>query len=187
MPVTDAARLLGHDGTGALRKRLRTGTLRGLAPYGDGNPTREWMASRPQVEAEAVNRGRITTPSVDGDGLSTADIRLQMLQGGLPGHGGGRRGRPPLRGTPHSDQFRPKTRALIEGGQQVGGVDLPCHQVRRPTASPPRRPNRRRRRATPLAAAASYESVCGRRAPTASTAGVAARLLSESPPVSRRG
>jgi hypothetical protein len=81
MPVTDAARLLGHDGTGALRKRLRTGTLRGVAPYGEGNPTREWMASRPQVEAEAVNRGRITPVSPDGDGLSTADIRLQMLQG----------------------------------------------------------------------------------------------------------
>jgi hypothetical protein len=54
--------MLGHDGTGALRKRLRTGTLRGVAPYGDGNPTREWMASRPQVEAEAANRGRITPP-----------------------------------------------------------------------------------------------------------------------------
>jgi hypothetical protein len=39
------------------------------------------MASRPQIEAEAVNRGRITPPSVDGDGLSMADIRLQMLQG----------------------------------------------------------------------------------------------------------
>ena len=75
------ARVLGHDGTGALRKRLRTGTLRGVAPYGEGNPTREWMASRPQVEAEAVNRGRITPPALDGDGLSTADIRLQMLQG----------------------------------------------------------------------------------------------------------
>ena len=85
IPVTDAARILGHDGTGALRKRLRTGTLRGVAPYGDGNPTREWMASRAQVEAEAVNRGRLTPPpaSPDGDGLSTADIRLQMLQGAL--------------------------------------------------------------------------------------------------------
>ena len=82
MPVTDAARLLGHDGTGALRKRLRTGTLRGVAPYGDGNPTREWMASRTQVEAEAVNRGRITPPT-QADGETLADLRIEMLQGAL--------------------------------------------------------------------------------------------------------
>ena len=81
MPVTDAARLLGHDGTGALRKRLRTGTLRGVAPYGEGNPTREWMASRTQVEAEAVNRGRITPPAAQEETL--ADLRIQMLQGAL--------------------------------------------------------------------------------------------------------
>jgi uncharacterized coiled-coil protein SlyX len=80
MPVTEAARILGHDGTGALRKRLRTGTLRGVAPYGDGNPTREWMASRPQVEAEAVNRGRITPPA---EGETLADLRIEMLQGAL--------------------------------------------------------------------------------------------------------
>jgi uncharacterized coiled-coil protein SlyX len=82
MPVTEAASLLGHDGTGALRKRLRTGTLRGVAPYGDGNPTREWMASRTQVEAEAVNRGRITPlPAVQDETL--ADLRIEMLQGAL--------------------------------------------------------------------------------------------------------
>jgi hypothetical protein len=81
MPVTDAARLLGHDGTGALRKRLRTGTLRGVAPYGEDNPTREWMASRTQVEAEAVNRGRITPPAAQEETL--ADLRIQMLQGAL--------------------------------------------------------------------------------------------------------
>jgi hypothetical protein len=73
-------RILGHDDTGALRKRLRTGTLRGLAPHGEGNPTREWMASRPQVEAEAVNRGRITPPA---QGETLADLRIQMLQGAL--------------------------------------------------------------------------------------------------------
>jgi hypothetical protein len=80
MPVTEASRVLGHDGTGALRKRLRTGTLRGVAPYGDGNPTREWMASRTQVEAEAVNRGRITPPA---QGETLADLRIEMLQGAL--------------------------------------------------------------------------------------------------------
>jgi hypothetical protein len=35
----------------------RTGNpaIRGVAPYDDANPTREWMASRTQIEAEAVN------------------------------------------------------------------------------------------------------------------------------------
>jgi hypothetical protein len=82
MPVTDAARLLGHDGTGALRKRLRSGTLRGVAPYGDGNPSREWMASRTQIEAEAANRGRITRPP-PAEPETLADLRLEMLQGAL--------------------------------------------------------------------------------------------------------
>jgi hypothetical protein len=81
MPVTDAARLLGHEGTGALRKRLRTGTLRGVAPYGEGNPTREWMVSRPQVETEAQNRGRVAPPPPAGETL--ADLRVEMLQGAL--------------------------------------------------------------------------------------------------------
>jgi hypothetical protein len=80
MPVSDAARLLGHDGTDALRRRLRLGTLRGVAPRGDGNPTREWMASRTQIEAEALNRGRLAPPPAAGETLSTDGIRLQMLQ-----------------------------------------------------------------------------------------------------------
>ena len=33
------------------------------------------------AQHRAVNRGRITPPSADGDGLSTADIRLQLVQG----------------------------------------------------------------------------------------------------------
>jgi hypothetical protein len=86
MPVTDAARLLGHEGTAALRKRLRSGTLRGVAPYGDGNPTREWMASRTQIETEAQNRGRVApppaVPAVD-DGETLEDMRVGMLQGAL--------------------------------------------------------------------------------------------------------
>jgi septal ring factor EnvC (AmiA/AmiB activator) len=82
MPVTEAARLLGHDGTGALRKRLRAGTLRGVAPYGEGNATREWMASRTQVEAEALNRGRLTAPPAEA-ATTLGDLRLEMLQGAL--------------------------------------------------------------------------------------------------------
>lgn len=81
MPVSDASRLLGHEGTAALRKRLRTGTLRGVAPYGDGNPTREWMVSRPQVEAEAQTRGRMAPAAGPGDTLE--DMRVDMLQGAL--------------------------------------------------------------------------------------------------------
>jgi hypothetical protein len=85
MPVTDAARLLGHEGTAALRKRLRSGTLRGVAPYGDGNPTREWMVSRTQVEAEARNRGRVAPPPAGpAEGPETLDdMRVGMLQGAL--------------------------------------------------------------------------------------------------------
>lgn len=85
MPVTDAARLLGHEGTAALRKRLRTGTLRGVAPYGEGNTTREWMVSRTQVETEAQNRGRIAPPpAVPAEaGETLDDMRVGMLQGAL--------------------------------------------------------------------------------------------------------
>jgi hypothetical protein len=85
MPVTDAARLLGHEGTAALRKRLRSGTLRGVAPYGEGNPTREWMVSRTQVETEAQNRGRVAPlPTVPAEGTETLDdMRVGMLQGAL--------------------------------------------------------------------------------------------------------
>lgn len=84
MPVTDAARLLGHDGTSSLRRRLRSGTLRGVAPYGDGNPTREWVASRTQIEAEALNRGRLAPPPAAPPERETlADLRIEMLQGAL--------------------------------------------------------------------------------------------------------
>lgn len=84
MPVTDAARLLGHEGTAALRKRLRSGTLRGVAPYGDGNPSREWMVSRTQVETEAQNRGRVAAPpAVSAAGETLDDMRVGMLQGAL--------------------------------------------------------------------------------------------------------
>ena len=40
------------------------------------------MASRTQVEAEAINRGRITPPP-SADGETLADLRIQMLQGAL--------------------------------------------------------------------------------------------------------
>ena len=83
MPVTDAARLLGHEGTAALRKRLRSGTLRGVAPYGDGNPTREWMVSRTQIETEAQNRGRVAPPPPAAASETLADLRVEMLQGAL--------------------------------------------------------------------------------------------------------
>ena len=85
MPVTDAARLLGHEGTAALRKRLRSGTLRGVAPYGEENPTREWMVSRTQVETEAQNRGRVAPPppAPADAGETLEDMRVGMLQGAL--------------------------------------------------------------------------------------------------------
>lgn len=82
MPVSDASRLLGHEGTAALRKRLRSGTLRGVAPYGDGNPTREWMVSRTQIETEAQNRGRVAPPPPAAS-ETLADLRVEMLQGAL--------------------------------------------------------------------------------------------------------
>ena len=83
MPVTEAARLLGHEGTAALRKRLRSGTLRGVAPYGEGNTTREWMVSRTQVETEAQNRGRVAAPPPAAARETLADLRVEMLQGAL--------------------------------------------------------------------------------------------------------
>ena len=85
MPVTDAARLLGHEGTAALRKRLRSGTLRGVAPYGEGNPAREWMVSRTQIETEAQNRGRVAPPPAAPAeaGETLEDMRVGMLQGAL--------------------------------------------------------------------------------------------------------
>jgi hypothetical protein len=78
MPASQAALLLGHSGTSALRKRLISGTLRGLAPYSDGNPSREWIVSRSQIETEAANRGRgpVGEPTL-------GDLRVEMLQGAL--------------------------------------------------------------------------------------------------------
>src|SRR4051812_39280406 len=84
MPATDAARLLGHQGTAALRKRLRSGTLRGVAPYGEGNPTREWMVSRTQIETEPQSRGRVAAPpAIAPEGETLDDMRVGMLQGAL--------------------------------------------------------------------------------------------------------
>jgi hypothetical protein len=84
MPVSHASRLLGHEGTAALRKRLRSGTLRGVAPYGEANPTREWMVSRTQIESEAQNRGRVAPPPPAAAASETlADLRVEMLQGAL--------------------------------------------------------------------------------------------------------
>src|SRR5437867_5131868 len=82
MPVSQAAVLLGHAGTSALRKRLMAGTLRGLAPYSDGNPSREWVVSRSQVETEAANRGRAPIAAQAEEPL-LADLRAEMLQGAL--------------------------------------------------------------------------------------------------------
>jgi len=82
MPVSEAAALLGHTGTSALRKRLLAGTIRGLPPYSDGNPTREWVVSRTQIETEATNRGR-HSPAVDGPVTTLADMRVEMLQAAL--------------------------------------------------------------------------------------------------------
>jgi uncharacterized coiled-coil protein SlyX len=82
MPVSEAAALLGQAGTSALRKRLMAGTVRGLPPYSDGNPTREWVVSRAQIETEAANRGR-RNPVADGQATTLADLRLEMLQAAL--------------------------------------------------------------------------------------------------------
>ncbi len=82
MPVSEAAALLGHTGTSALRKRLMAGTVRGLPPYSDGNPTREWVVSRTQIETEAANRGRYS-PIAGGQATTLADMRVEMLQAAL--------------------------------------------------------------------------------------------------------
>jgi hypothetical protein len=82
MAVREAALLLGHAGSSALRKRLIAGTLRGLAPYSDGNPTREWVVSRSQIETEAANRGRGPVAAQAEEPL-LADLRAEMLQGAL--------------------------------------------------------------------------------------------------------
>jgi hypothetical protein len=82
MPVSEAAALLGHTGTSALRKRLMAGTVRGLPPYCDGNPTREWVVSRTQIETEAAHRGRRTIVA-DGQATTLGDLRVEMLQAAL--------------------------------------------------------------------------------------------------------
>lgn len=82
MPVSEAAALLGHSGTSALRKRLMAGTVRGLPPYSDGNPTREWVVSRAQIQTEAANRGR-RGPLGDSEPTTLADMRVEMLQAAL--------------------------------------------------------------------------------------------------------
>ena len=82
MPVSQAAALLGNSGNSALRKRLMAGTLRGLPPYSEGNPTREWVVSRTQIETEATNRGR-RPPAADAPGTTLADMRVEMLQAAL--------------------------------------------------------------------------------------------------------
>jgi uncharacterized coiled-coil protein SlyX len=92
MYMADAARLLDIT-SAAVRKRVmaQNPTIRGLAPNSPGNPTGKWVVSAADVEAEARRRGRPVPGSFSaaGDrdalsiesGLSTDELRLQLLQG----------------------------------------------------------------------------------------------------------
>jgi hypothetical protein len=88
MYMADAARLLDIT-SAAVRKRVtaQNPTIRGLAPNSPGNPTGKWVVSAADVEAEARRRGRPVPgsspapPVVVDPGLSTDELRVQLLQG----------------------------------------------------------------------------------------------------------
>jgi hypothetical protein len=92
MYLADAARLLDITAA-AVRKRvaMQQPTIRGLAPNSALNPTGKWMVSTADVEAEARRRGRFlpgvspaagaAPPLTAGAGLSTDEVRVQLLQG----------------------------------------------------------------------------------------------------------
>jgi hypothetical protein len=93
MYLVDAARLLGITAA-AVRKRvtMQQPTIRGLAPKTPLNPTGKWVVSTADVEAEARRRGRplpgatppaggAPPPLTAGAGLSTDEVRVQLLQG----------------------------------------------------------------------------------------------------------
>ena len=92
MYLADAARLLDVT-PAAVRKRvtMQSPTIRGLAPKTPLNPTGKWVVSTADVEAEARRRGRSLSgatppagappPLTAGAGLSTDEVRVQLLQG----------------------------------------------------------------------------------------------------------
>jgi hypothetical protein len=93
MYLADAARLLEVT-PAAIRKRvgMQQPTIRGLGPHSPLNPTGKWMVSTADVEAEARRRGRLlpgtspaaaggSPPLTAGAGLSTDEVRVQLLQG----------------------------------------------------------------------------------------------------------
>lgn len=93
MYLADAARLLDIT-PAAVRKRvaMQQPTIRGLAPHSALNPTGKWMVSVADVETEARRRGRVLPgsssasagappPLTAGAGLSTDEVRVQLLQG----------------------------------------------------------------------------------------------------------
>jgi uncharacterized coiled-coil protein SlyX len=93
MYLADAARLLDVT-PAAVRKRVmaQQPTIRGLAPKTPANPGGKWMVSTVDVEAEARRRGRAlpgssptpgggAPPLTAGAGLSTDEVRVQLLQG----------------------------------------------------------------------------------------------------------
>ena len=92
MYLVDAARLLDITAA-AVRKRvtMQQPTIRGLAPKTPLNPTGKWVVSTADVEAEARRLGRslpgATPPAGEpppltaGAGLTTDEVRVQLLQG----------------------------------------------------------------------------------------------------------
>jgi hypothetical protein len=92
MYLSDAARLLGITGS-AIRKMAtaQRPSIRGLKPNTALNPSGRWMVSLADVEEEARRRGRplpqAGQPPVERapveSGLSTDEVRLQLMQGDL--------------------------------------------------------------------------------------------------------
>jgi hypothetical protein len=90
MYLRDAARLLEITPS-AVRKAVTASrpTIRGLPPRSPLNPTAQWAVSVADVESELRRRGRtmapapVTSPPADesDSGLSTDDLRVQLIQG----------------------------------------------------------------------------------------------------------
>jgi hypothetical protein len=91
MYLSDAARLLGITPS-AIRKMVgaQRPAIRGLAPNTPDNPTGKWVVSLADVEEEARRRGRplpqagqVTERAPVESGMSTDEVRLQLMQADL--------------------------------------------------------------------------------------------------------
>jgi hypothetical protein len=91
MYLRDAARLLEITSS-AVRKTVTAAQprIRGLPPRSPLNPTSQWAVSVADVESELRRRGRTISSApadaspradVSDSGLSTEDLRVQLLQG----------------------------------------------------------------------------------------------------------